>query len=67
YADFDSQVCAVLGVRHLDAAHQTRAADHVVTLILRGCGLANAPKTRPFAARRPRKATIARGARRPVR
>ncbi|AWP24204.1 TetR family transcriptional regulator [Acidiferrobacter sp. SPIII_3] len=60
YADFDSQVCAVLGVRHLDAPHQTRAADHVVTLILRGCGLENAPiKARPFAVRRPRKTAIA--------
>lgn len=42
YADFDSQVCAVLGVRRLDVPHQTRAADHVVTLILRGCGLESA-------------------------
>lgn len=39
YADFGQQVCAVLGVTRLDAKHRKRAADHVVTLILRGCGL----------------------------
>jgi TetR/AcrR family transcriptional regulator len=40
YADFDVQVCAVLGVEQLDAKQQARAVEHVVALILRGCGLA---------------------------
>ena len=40
YADFEPQVCAVLGCDHLSAAAHARAADHVVMLILRGCGLA---------------------------
>lgn len=39
YADFDVQVCAVLGVETQTAEAQARAADHVVALILRGCGL----------------------------
>jgi TetR/AcrR family transcriptional regulator len=42
YADFDAQVCAVLGVEQLDDAQQARATTHVVGLILRGCGLASA-------------------------
>jgi len=40
YADFEVQVCAVLGVDRLDAAAQERATAHVVGLVLRGCGLA---------------------------
>jgi TetR/AcrR family transcriptional regulator len=39
YADFDVQVCAVLGKDRLDAADQARATEHVVALLLRGCGL----------------------------
>lgn len=39
YADFDVQVRAVLGRSRLSARDHQRAADHVVTLILRGCGL----------------------------
>lgn len=40
YADFDVQVRAVLGRSRLSARDHARAADHVVGLILRGCGLA---------------------------
>jgi TetR/AcrR family transcriptional regulator len=40
YADFDVQMRAVLGRQKLTAADHRRAADHVVTLVLRGCGLA---------------------------
>jgi TetR/AcrR family transcriptional regulator len=39
YADFEAQVCAVLGVERLDSAAQVRATEHVVGLVLRGCGL----------------------------
>jgi len=39
YADFEVQVCAVMGVAELSPASQTRATEHVVSLILRGCGL----------------------------
>jgi len=39
YADFDVQVRAVLGRAKLGARDHRRAADHVVTLVLRGCGL----------------------------
>ena len=39
YADFDVQVCAVLGRESLTAADHARATEHVVSLILRGCGL----------------------------
>ena len=39
YADFEPQVCAVLGKRRLQKAELGRATQHVVTLILRGCGL----------------------------
>jgi len=38
YADFDVQVCAVLGHSCLSRTDQTRATEHVVSLILRGCG-----------------------------
>ncbi len=39
YADFDVQVRAVLGREHLSARDHRRATEHVVSLILRGCGL----------------------------
>ena len=39
YADFDVQVCAVLGRPALAAPDHARATEHVVGLILRGCGL----------------------------
>jgi TetR/AcrR family transcriptional regulator len=39
YADFDVQVSAVLGRPQLSAQDYARATDHVVSLILRGCGL----------------------------
>jgi TetR/AcrR family transcriptional regulator len=39
YADFDVQVRAVLGRPKLSARDHRRAADHVVQLLLRGCGL----------------------------
>ena len=40
YADFDAQVRAVLGRDELGPADHRRATEHVVALILRGCGLA---------------------------
>ena len=39
YADFDVQVSAVLGKESLSAKEHARATEHVVSLILRGCGL----------------------------
>jgi TetR/AcrR family transcriptional regulator len=39
YADFEPQVCAVLGVERLRARDLDRATEHVLTLVLRGCGL----------------------------
>jgi len=39
YADFDVQVRGVLGREVLGARDHRRATEHVVTLILRGCGL----------------------------
>jgi AcrR family transcriptional regulator len=39
YADFEVQVCAVLGRPALTPADQTQATEHVVSLLLRGCGL----------------------------
>ena len=39
YADFDVQVRAVLGRDALDEADHARATEHVVGLVLRGCGL----------------------------
>jgi TetR/AcrR family transcriptional regulator len=39
YADFDVQVCAVLGQDALAEKDYQRATEHVVALILRGCGL----------------------------
>ena len=40
YADFEVQICAVLGRASLNDEAQARATQHVVSLILRGCGLA---------------------------
>ena len=40
YADFEVQVCALLGRASLNGEAQARATQHVVSLILRGCGLA---------------------------
>ncbi len=40
YADFDVQVRAVLGRTKLTARDHERATAHVVSLVLRGCGLA---------------------------
>jgi TetR/AcrR family transcriptional regulator len=39
YADFEVQVSAVLGHKELTAKDQDAATEHVVALILRGCGL----------------------------
>jgi TetR/AcrR family transcriptional regulator len=39
YADFDVQVSAVLGCDNLAPDEHARATEHVVSLILRGCGL----------------------------
>ena len=39
YADFDVQVSAVLGRSKLTAKDHVEATEHVVSLILRGCGL----------------------------
>ena len=38
YADFEVQVCAVLGQTELTDQEQARATEHVVSMILRGCG-----------------------------
>lgn len=42
YADFQVQVCAVLGHTELTTRDHAQAAEHVVALILRGCGLGQA-------------------------
>ena len=39
YADFEVQVGAVLGRKTLTAKDHARATEHVVSLLLRGCGL----------------------------
>jgi TetR/AcrR family transcriptional regulator len=39
YADFGVQVSAVLGRAELGASDYARATEHVVSLLLRGCGL----------------------------
>lgn len=41
YADFAVQVSAVLGHSTLSLPDHARATEHVVSLILRGCGLSN--------------------------
>lgn len=38
YADFEVQVCAVLGQTGFSCVEQDRATEHVVSLLLRGCG-----------------------------
>jgi TetR/AcrR family transcriptional regulator len=38
YADFDVQVCAVLGRPELTTHDHSQATEHVVSLLLRGCG-----------------------------
>jgi len=38
YADFEVQVCAVLGQTGFSRVEQDRATEHVVSLLLRGCG-----------------------------
>jgi len=43
YADFDVQVRAVLGRDTLSARDHARATEHVVGLVLRGCGLSLTP------------------------
>ena len=47
YADFDVQVCAVMGKEAFSAPDYERATEHVVTLILRGCGLLDTAVARP--------------------
>lgn len=42
YADFEVQVCAVLGQTELSDQEQARATEHVVSMILRGCGFGQA-------------------------
>ena len=39
YADFDVQVCAVLGRSQLSTQDHAEATEHVVSLLLRGCGV----------------------------
>jgi TetR/AcrR family transcriptional regulator len=39
YADFDVQVCAVLEREALTPQDHARATEHVVSLVLRGCGV----------------------------
>ncbi len=39
YADFEPQVCAVLGVPRLGTRDMEAATQHVTRLLLRGCGL----------------------------
>ncbi|MGY8524708.1 TetR family transcriptional regulator C-terminal domain-containing protein [Paracidovorax citrulli] len=39
YADFEAQICAVLGVEHLSASDFDRATEQLVALVLRGCGV----------------------------
>lgn len=43
YADFEAQICAVLGVERLGRQDYEQATEQLVTLVLRGCGLAPAP------------------------
>lgn len=39
YADFEPQVCAVLGVKQLGSRQMASATTHLTNLLLRGCGL----------------------------
>ncbi|MCM5677919.1 TetR/AcrR family transcriptional regulator [Schlegelella sp. S2-27] len=54
YADFDAQVCAVLGRRQLTEADFERATEHVVSLVLQGCGVMNGGPGALLAAGSPR-------------
>lgn len=56
YADFAPQVRAVLGARSLRGAAWQRATDHVVSLVLRGCGLGDRVEAASAAAAAPRRA-----------
>lgn len=47
YADFEVQVCATLGLAQMGAPDYARATEHVVSLLLRGCGLLGEPAVRP--------------------
>jgi TetR/AcrR family transcriptional regulator len=47
YADFDVQVRAVLGRSKLTRRDHERATAHVVSLVLRGCGLSPATGVEP--------------------
>ncbi|MEQ9530292.1 MAG: TetR family transcriptional regulator C-terminal domain-containing protein, partial [Haliea sp.] len=40
YADFNAQVCAVLGKSHLSRRDYQKIADSLTTIILKGCGIA---------------------------
>jgi TetR/AcrR family transcriptional regulator len=39
YADFEPQVCAVLGVKRMGSRQMETATSHLTALLLRGCGL----------------------------
>ena len=43
YADFQPQVCAVLGKAKLARAELDRAAEQLVRLVLKGCGIRSVP------------------------
>ena len=43
YADFQPQVCAVLGKAKLTRAELDRATEQLVRLVLKGCGIRNVP------------------------
>jgi TetR/AcrR family transcriptional regulator len=45
YADFDEQIKAVLGRTELTTQDHARATEHVVSLILRGCGWVSDERT----------------------
>lgn len=47
YADFDVQVAALLGRRQLAAKDYDDAAEHVVRMVLRSCGLPYQPRSGP--------------------
>ncbi|MFX7140475.1 TetR family transcriptional regulator C-terminal domain-containing protein, partial [Acinetobacter baumannii] len=46
YADFEAQICAVLGVQRLERRDYEQATEHLVALVLRGCGLTPPAPTR---------------------
>ena len=41
YADFDAQICAVLGVKSLSAQQAKKATTQLTEFLLRGCGIAD--------------------------